>query len=67
MIEVSPGQLRTVYHETGYDLDRSKTVGEDWLNENALGRHSFVELESSPEVPPSSLQDYVNRELPEKS
>ena len=63
VVEVSPGQLRTVYYETGYDLERTKSVEEDWLNDNALGRHSFVEVTPPRELPPSSLADYVRQEL----
>ncbi len=63
VIEVSPGQLRTVYYETDYDLDRTKSVEEDWLNDNALGRHSFVEVDPPRELPPSSLAGYVRQEL----
>ena len=63
MVELPGGELRTVYFETGYDLTDAKVVGEDWLRENAIGRHSFVEPNPQPMVPASSLKDYVSREL----
>lgn len=63
VVEVAGGELRTVYFETGYDLGSAKKVEEDWLRENAIGRHSFVESNPPPEMPASSLMDYVSREL----
>src|SRR3712207_8271833 len=44
VVELPGGELRTLYYETGYDLGRAKGVEEDWLRENAIGRHSFVEV-----------------------
>jgi len=66
VVESSSGELRTFYYETGYDPERTKPVSEDWLRENALGRHSFVELSPPCEVEISALRDYVRRELLEK-
>jgi hypothetical protein len=66
VVELSPGELRTFYYETGYDPERTKPVTEDWLRENALGRHSFVEVGPPREVPLSDLEDYVRRELLEE-
>jgi hypothetical protein len=63
VVELPSGGLRAVYFETGYDLGRAKTVEEDWLLENAVGRHSFVELDPPVETPAKSLGDYVRREL----
>ena len=63
VVELPSGGLRTVYFETGYDLGRSKTVEEDWLVENALGRHSFVEVDPPVKTPAKSLGEYVRREL----
>jgi hypothetical protein len=63
VVELPSGGLRTVYFETGYDLGRAKTVEEDWLLENAIGRHSFVEVDPPVETPAESLGDYVRREL----
>ena len=63
VVEVADGGLRTVYFETGYDLGSAKKVGEDWLRENAIGRHSFIESNPPPEIPASSLKNYVSREL----
>ena len=63
VVELPSGGLRTLYFETGYDLGRAKTVGEDWLMENAIGRHSFVEVDPPIETTADSLADYVRREI----
>ncbi len=63
VVELPGGELRTLYFETGYDLERAKRVEEDWLRENAIGRHSFVEVVPPREVQASGLGDYVRREL----
>ena len=63
VVEVADGGLRTVYFETDYDLESAKKVGEDWLRENAIGRHSFVESNPPLEISASSLSDYVSREI----
>jgi hypothetical protein len=61
VVELPSGGLRAVYFETGYDLGRAKTVDEDWLSENAVGRHSFVEVDPPVEMPAGSLRDYFRR------
>ena len=63
VVELPSGGLRAVYFETGYDIGRAKTVEEDWLFENAVGRHSFVEVDPPVETTAESLGDYVRREL----
>jgi hypothetical protein len=63
VVELTGSGLRTVYYETGYDLERAKEVEEDWLEENAIGRHSFIEVSPPREMPAGSLEDYVNREI----
>jgi hypothetical protein len=63
VVELPEGGLRTTYFETGYDLDSAKEVGEGWLRDNAIGRHSFVEVSPPREMQAGSLKDYVNREL----
>ena len=63
VVELPEGGLRTTYFETGYDLDGAKEVGEGWLRENAIGRHSFVESNPPLEISASSLKAYVSREL----
>jgi hypothetical protein len=63
VVELPSGGLRAVYFETGYDLGRAKAVEEDWLLENAVGRHSFVEVDPPVETPARALRDYVRREL----
>ncbi len=63
VVEQHDGELRTLYFETGYDLEWAKVVEEDWLRENAIGRHTFVEVDPPREVQASDLGDYVRREL----
>ena len=63
VVELRGGGLRTVYYETGYDLGSAKVVGEDWLIENAIGRHSFVEVSPPRKMPAGSLEGYVSREI----
>ncbi|HET7271897.1 MAG TPA: hypothetical protein VFI90_12505 [Rubrobacter sp.] len=67
IIELPAGDLRALYFETGYDLGRAKRVGEDWLRENAIGRHSFVEVDPPVETTARALGDYVRREILEGS
>ncbi|HEX6709096.1 MAG TPA: hypothetical protein VF068_02090 [Rubrobacter sp.] len=63
IIELQAGELRALYFETGYDPGRAKPVEEDWLRENAIGRHSFVEVNPPVETTAGALGDYVRREL----
>jgi hypothetical protein len=63
VVELPDGGLRATYLETGYDLGRAKTVEEGWLRENAIGRHGFVGVEPSREMPASALEDYARREI----
>ncbi len=63
VVELPGGDLHTAYFETGYDLDRTKRVEETWLRENAIGRHSFVEVDPPREVRADSLLDFVGQEL----
>jgi Uma2 family endonuclease len=67
VVELADNGLRTVYYETGYDLGSAKEVEEGWLRDNAIGRHSFVEVNPPREMHAGSLEDYVNRELLEES
>lgn len=67
VLELPTGELKTAYHETGYDLERSKPVGEEWLIDNAIGRHSFVEVSPPEEMPPSALAKYAREGLREGS
>jgi hypothetical protein len=61
VVELPSGGLSAVYFETGYDLGRAKTVEEEWLLENAIGRHSFIEVEPPVEMPARSLGEFVRR------
>ena len=63
IVELPDGGLRATYFETSYDLDRAKTVGEDWLRDNAIGRHSFVATDPPAEVPATALEGYARSEL----
>jgi hypothetical protein len=61
--ELNPGGLRVLYHETGYDVEKTKPVTHEWLRENAIGRHSFIPLEPPREMPASALSGFVEQEL----
>jgi hypothetical protein len=63
VIELSSGELRTAYFETDYDLGRAKPVEKAWLTENAIGRHSFIEVTPPAETTASSLAAYVRSEI----
>jgi len=63
VIERRSGELCTAYFETGYDLGRAKPVEKDWLTENAIGRHSFVEVTPPLKTTAASLADYVSSKL----
>ncbi len=63
VVELPSGELRVAYYETGYDLELAKPAEEDWLRENAIGRHSFEAVEPPEEVPAEAIEDYVRREV----
>ncbi len=67
VLELPTGEFRVAYHETGYDLERSKPVTEEWLAENAIGRHGFVEVSPPEGVSTSALADYARETAPEIS
>ena len=64
VVELPSGELRITYYETGYDPERTKPASEDWLRENAIGRHSFIAIEPPEEVRPDDIGDYVRRKIP---
>jgi hypothetical protein len=61
VLELDSGELCVAYYETGYDLERAKSVDEDWLRDNAVGRHSFVQTRRTLDA--GELRDYVGNEL----
>ena len=63
VVELPSGGLRVAYFETDYDLGHTKPVERGWLEDNAIGRHSFVALDPPVEKPANSLTDYVRSEL----
>ncbi len=63
VVEMPSGELRIAYYETGYDLERTKPAREDWLQENAIGRHSFTAVEPSEEIAADAIEGYVRREM----
>ncbi len=63
VVELPTSELFTVYYETGYSLEYTKPANEDWLEENALGRHSFIEVAPPEEVAAEAIEDYVRREI----
>lgn len=63
IVELPNGALAAAYYETGYDLNRTKPVTGEWMRENAIGRHSFVEVNPPVELLASALGDYVREEI----
>lgn len=63
VLERDSGELCVAYYETGYDLARTKQVGEEWLEDNAVGRHSFVRVSPPRTLRAGELGDYVRDEL----
>lgn len=63
VLELPSGELLTAYYETGYDVECTKPVREDWLQDNAVGRHSFIVVDPPEELPADAIEDYVGREL----
>ncbi len=63
VVELPSGECHTFYYETGYDSEQTKPVTEEWIRENAIGRHSFREVNPPEEIPLHALRDYVRREL----
>lgn len=61
VVALPSGEFRTTYRETDYDLDRSKPVTEEWLRDNAIGRHSFVAVDPPEDVEPQSLPAYARK------
>jgi hypothetical protein len=63
IVELPSGELRVAYYETGYDLGQTKPAEEDWVRQNAIGRHSFEPVEPPEEVSAGALMEYaVNSE-----
>lgn len=62
VLERGSGSLCVAYYETGYDLERTKQVSEEWLRDNAIGRHSFVEVSPPRSLDAGELRDYVGGE-----
>ena len=62
-VETTEGELRLLYYETGYDLDQFKPAKEDWLRDNAIGRHSFVEVDPPRELAVGELAGFVEHEI----
>ncbi len=67
VLEFPSGELRTAYHEAGYDLERTKQVTEEWLSDNAIGRHGFVEVSPPEGVRVSALENYARARSSETS
>ncbi len=59
VVELPSGELRVAHRDTGYDLGRAKPVGEEWLRENAIGRHTFVEVDPPEKIPAADLAGYA--------
>ncbi len=63
VVQTPDDELRLLYYETNYDPEAFKLAEEDWLRDNAIGRHSFIEVKTSKELDASELKEYVSREI----
>jgi len=63
VVQMPDDELRLLYYETDYDLEAYKPAEEDWLRDNAIGRHSFIKVETPKELDASRIQDYVESEI----
>lgn len=63
VVQTPDDELRLLYYETDYDLEVFKSAKEDWLRDNAIGRHSFVEVETPKDLDASELKEYVESEI----
>ena len=63
VLELDDESLCVAYYETGYDLRRIKPVTGEWLKDNAIGRHSFSEVNPPRNLEANGLKDYVEDEL----
>ncbi|MGI8651159.1 MAG: hypothetical protein ACR2KW_12415 [Rubrobacter sp.] len=59
IVESTSGKLLATHFETDYDLGAGKPVEPDWVRDNAIGRHSFLEVDPPEELDPEQLPDYA--------
>ena len=59
IIQTASGGFFATHFESGYDLGAGKPVREEWIKDNAIGRHSFVAVEPPKELPPEDLPGYA--------
>ncbi|MBA2375423.1 MAG: hypothetical protein ACR2N0_09135 [Rubrobacteraceae bacterium] len=59
IVETPDGKHLSLHAETGYDLEKGKPVEEAWVKDNAIGRHSFIEVSPPEEVEASELPGYA--------
>ena len=63
VLERGAGRLCAAYYETDYDLGLTKSVTEEWLRDNAIGRHSFEEVSPAVSLKAAGIREYVDRKL----
>ncbi|WP_119065485.1 hypothetical protein [Rubrobacter indicoceani] len=63
LIVEASGRLLATHHETSYDLGAGKPVERSWIRDNAIGRHSFIEVDPPEEVSSRDLLSYAAGEL----
>ncbi|MDQ3386572.1 MAG: hypothetical protein M3475_03075 [Actinomycetota bacterium] len=63
VVQTPDDELRLLYYETDYDPEVFKPAKEDWLRDNAIGRHSFIEVETPKDLDASELKEYVESEI----
>lgn len=59
IVETPDEGFLALHAEAGYDLGKGKPVEEAWVKDNAIGRHSFVEVSPPEEVEASDLRSYA--------
>lgn len=59
IVETSDGRLLATHAETGHDLEKGKPVERSWVQDNAIGRHSFIGVDPPEEVSATELQSYA--------
>ncbi|MBA2692179.1 MAG: hypothetical protein H0U65_06765 [Rubrobacter sp.] len=57
IVEAADGTFFAVHADTGYDTEKGKPVEKAWIKDNAIGRHSFVEVSPPEEV--ADLRSYA--------
>jgi hypothetical protein len=60
IVETPGGEFLATHAETGYDLELGKPVEQAWIEDNAIGRHSFIGVEPPEEVEAAELRKFAD-------